>query len=208
MDDVVSIPRTRGAVCGVLLILLGLWGGLAPFIGPYIHFGFTPDKAWTYTTGRLYLSAIPGAAALVGGLMVLITRSRAFGISGGVLGALAGAWFIVGSGFVTAVLKNTSVNVGAPLQSASLTATLQDYLERAALFFGVGALIVFAAALAIGRFSMLAAKDIEEEADAYSYANQQQSFPTPTGAYRTTTGQFPSVQETTTAQYAPPPPES
>ena len=205
MDDVASIPRSRGAVCGVLLTLLGLWGGLAPFIGAYIHFGFTPDKAWEYTSGRLYLSAIPGAAALVGGLMVLVTRNRAFGISGGVLGALAGAWFVVGGGVVLDLLKNTSVNVGAPLQSASLTATLQDYLERAALFFGLGVLILFVAALAIGRFSMLAAKDVEAvEADGYSYASQPESFPTPTGAYRTATGQFPSVQETTTAQYPPP----
>ena len=205
MDDVASIPRSRGAVCGVLLILLGLWGGVAPFIGAYIHFGFTPDKAWEYTSGRLYLSAIPGAAALVGGLMVLVTRNRAFGISGSVLGVLAGAWFVVGSGFVAAVLKNNSVSVGAPLQSASLTATLQDYLESAALFFGLGVLILFVAALAIGRFSMLAAKDVEAvEADSYSYASQAESFPTPTGAYRTTTGQFPSVQETTTAQYPPP----
>ena len=129
MDDVASIPRSRGVVCGVLLILLGLWGGLAPFIGHYLHFGFAPDKAWDYTTGRLYLSAIPGAAALLGGLMMLITRNRAFGISGGVLGALGGAWFVIGGGFVSAVLKNNSVSIGAPLQSSSMTATLQDYLE-------------------------------------------------------------------------------
>jgi hypothetical protein len=203
MDDVASIPRSRGAVCGVLLILLGPWGGLAPFIGHYLHFGFAPDRAWDYTAGRLYLSAIPGAAALLGGLMVLITRNRAFGISGGVLGALAGAWFIVGSGFVSAVLKNTSVTIGAPLQSANLAAGLQDYLERAALFFGLGGLILFVAGLAIGRFSMLAAKDVEEESDSYSYASKSE-FPTPTGAYRTATGHFPSAQDTTTAQYPPP----
>jgi hypothetical protein len=204
MDDVVSIPRSRGVVCGVLLILLGLWGGVAPFVGHYLHFGFTPDKPWAYTTGRLYLSAIPGAAALLGGLMVLITRSRAFGISGGILGVLAGGWFIVGSGFVVAVLKNNSVSVGAPLQSSSMTAVLQDYLEKTALFSGLGALILFVAALAIGRFSMIAAKDVEEVTDAYSYASQQESFPAPASGYRTTTGQFPAVQETTTAQYPPP----
>ncbi|HUC25519.1 MAG TPA: hypothetical protein VMA73_22670 [Streptosporangiaceae bacterium] len=204
MDDEARIPRTRGAVCGVLLILLGLWGGLAPFVGPYLHFGFTPDKAWEYTSGRLYLSAIPGAAALLGGLMALITRNRAFGISGGLLGALGGAWFVVGGGIVLDVLKNTSVNVGAPLQSTSMTATLQDYLERAALFFGLGALILFVGALAIGRFSMLAAKDVEVETDGYSYTSQPDQFSAPTSAYRTTTGQFPSVQDTTTAQYPPP----
>src|ERR1700740_3418187 len=161
MDDEARIPRTRGAVCGVLLIVLGLWGGLAPFVGPYLHFGFTPDKDGEYTSGRLYLSAIPGAAALLGGLMALLTRNRAFGISGGLLGALAGAWFVAGGGFVLDVLKNTSVSVGAPLQSTSMTAALQDYLEMAALFFGLGVLILFVGALAIGRFSMLAAKDVE-----------------------------------------------
>src|SRR5215469_9585983 len=166
MNDVVSIPRSRGAVSGVLLILLGVWGGLAPFVGHYLHFGFAPDKAWGWTSGRLYLSVIPGAAALLGGLMVLITRHRGVGISGGLLGALGGAWFVVGSGFVVYVLKNNSIKTGAPLQSASMAAPLQDYLEGAGLFFGIGVLILFFGALAIGRFSMLAASDLEAlEAD-------------------------------------------
>lgn len=168
MNDVVSIPRSRGAVCGVLLILLGVWGGLAPFVGHYLHFGFTPDKAWGWTSGRLYLSLIPGAAALLGGLMVLVTRNRAVGISGGVLSALGGVWLVAGDGIVTDVLKNHGISVGTPLQSANLTAALQSFLEKAGLFFGLGALIMFVAALAIGRFSMLAAKDVEEETDGYS----------------------------------------
>ena len=29
------IPRTKGAFDGFLLILLGLWGGLIPFVGPF-----------------------------------------------------------------------------------------------------------------------------------------------------------------------------
>ena len=188
MNDVASIPRTRGAVCGVLLILLGVWGGLAPFVGPYLHFGFTPDKAWGWTSGRLYLSVIPGAAALLGGLMVLVTRNRAVGISGGVLGALGGAWFVGGIGIVADVLKNHSIIAGAPLQSANMTAALQSYLEREALFFGLGALILFVAALALGRFSMLAAKDVEEETDGLSYPSRAEQFPTPTGAFRSATG--------------------
>jgi hypothetical protein len=205
MTDLASIPRSRGAICGLFLILLGLWGALAPFAGPYYHFGFTPDKAWAYTSGRLYLSAIPGAAALLGGLMMLVTRSRVVGISGAVLGVLGGAWFIAGSGFVKAVLKNTSVSIGKPLQSASMTAALQDYLARAALFFGLGALIVFVAALAIGRFSLLAARDVAAvEADAYSYSSQPEQFPAAAAAYPTTAGQFPSAPDTTTAQYPPP----
>jgi hypothetical protein len=222
-----SIPRTRGAVCGVLLILLGLWGGLAPYAGPYFHFGFTPDKAWAYTSGRLYLSAIPGAAALLGGLLVLATRNRGVGAVGGVLGALGGAWFVAGSEFVADALKNTAISTGAPLPYAATfgSPVLRAYLERAALFTGLGLVILFVAALAVGRFSMLAAKDVDtdEDADAYyagsaatPYAGQSAQYPPSTGSFRTVAGQFPAGQfapsepeapgysDTTTANYLPP----
>jgi hypothetical protein len=216
-----SIPRSRGAVCGVLLILLGLWGGLAPFVGPYFHFGYTPDRAWAYTTGRLYFSVIPGAAALLGGLLAVSTRNRGVGIAGGVLAALGGAWFVVGNGFVVYVLKNHTINTGISLQSARVAAPLWDYLERAALFFGLGVLILFVAALAIGRFSMLAAKDLVADEDAYypsstaypgspaypgataypssagaTYGGQPDQYPATTGSFRTVAGQFPAGQFT------------
>src|SRR5689334_3673117 len=44
------IPRSRGATSGFLLVLLGLWGALIPFVGPYFNFAFTPDQAWVWTT--------------------------------------------------------------------------------------------------------------------------------------------------------------
>jgi hypothetical protein len=59
MAGMLRIPRTRGAVSGVLLILLGVWGGLVPFVGPYFHYAYTPDRAWAYTSGRLWLSIVP-----------------------------------------------------------------------------------------------------------------------------------------------------
>ena len=46
------IPRSRGAASGLLVIVLGLWGALVPFIGPYFNFAFSPDQAWTWTAGR------------------------------------------------------------------------------------------------------------------------------------------------------------
>jgi hypothetical protein len=42
MNGMLRIPRSRGALSGVLLILLGAWGGLIPFIGPYFHYAYTP----------------------------------------------------------------------------------------------------------------------------------------------------------------------
>lgn len=38
------MPRSRGAATGSLLVLLGLWGALIPFPGPYVNFAFTPNR--------------------------------------------------------------------------------------------------------------------------------------------------------------------
>lgn len=227
------IPRSRGGFCGVLLILLGLWGGLAAFAGPYFHFGYTPDMTWHYSSGRLYFSIIPGAAALLGGLLVLGTRHRGVGVFGGLLGVLAGAWFVVGTSFVTDVLHR-SFPVGVPIVPAGLSGqalVLRQYLELVALFTGIGLLTLFAGALAMGRFSMISARDVAaEDGDTYypdfpaaqsasqpdpgQYPAPGSQFPTPTGHLpAATTGQFPTqtaypdppsqFPETTTAQFPP-----
>lgn len=201
-----QIPRSRGAICGVLLILLGLWGGIAPFVGPYFHFGYTPDTHWYWSLGRLYFSVIPGAAALLGGLLVLVTRNRVVGISAGLLGALGGAWFVVGVAFVTYVLKR-SIAVGGPIVPAGAT-PLHSYLEQIGLFTGVGLLILFLGSLAIGRFSMLSASDVAASADAAGYYADSpvaSRYPTPASSYPTSAGHFPSGRSggsfTPTAQY-------
>lgn len=200
MDNQAMIPRSRGGVSGVMLVLLGLWGGLAPFIGPYIHFGFTPDKAWAYNQGRLYYSLVPGAVALVGGVLVLITRNRAVGIAGGLLAVLAGAWFGLGDGFVTTVLKKTSINIGSPLVPAGADAQLRTYLETISFFGGLGLVILFFGALAVGRFSLLAAKDVAAATDSDDYYETETGFPT-------VAGQFPQGQQIPNVgtQYPEPP---
>src|SRR6266849_5239393 len=60
MTAMMRVPRTRGAGSGFLLILLGLWGAVIPFVGPYFHFAYTPDTAWTWTWGRFFLEIVPG----------------------------------------------------------------------------------------------------------------------------------------------------
>ena len=198
------IPRSRGAISGLLLILLGLWGGLAPFVGPYFHFGFTPDKTWLYNSGRLYYSVIPGAAALLGGLLVVATRSRAIGIIGGLLAALGGAWFGLGQDFTSVVLKR-SISVGAPIlpagSSGLVAYPIRTYFETLSFFAGLGFLIVFVGALAIGRFSLLAAQDVAEDASDSYYSSYGASaaasrpdlsqYPSSTGPFQTGAGQYP-----------------
>ncbi len=129
MASVTRIPRSRGGVSGVLLILLGAWGGLVPFVGPYFHYAYTPDKALHYTSGRLWLSIVPGAAALLGGLLVVLATHRAVGLFGGLLGALGGAWFIVGASVTALVVKNGSITAGSPLTGPVGPLSSADDLE-------------------------------------------------------------------------------
>jgi hypothetical protein len=189
-----QIPRSRGGICGVLLILLGLWGGLAPFVGPYFHFGFTPDKVWDYNSARLYYSIIPGGAALLGGVLVTVTRNRAVGILGGVLGVLGGAWFVVGTGFVAFVLKKT-IFAGTGIMPPVGGSILRLYLEGLALFSGLGLLILLAGGIAVGRFSLLAASDVGAYDGYYADVPQVPPFQPAAqpdlGSFPTAAGHFP-----------------
>jgi hypothetical protein len=139
------IRRKRGALAGVLLILLGAWGGVVPFVGPYFHYAYTPDRAWAYTSGRLWLSIVPGAAALAGGLLLLAAH-RAIGLLGALLAALGGAWFAVGrvAGPAWAI-----VTPGAPVGDTGMRA-----LEEIGFFTGLGLVIVLAAMVTLGRLSV------------------------------------------------------
>jgi hypothetical protein len=161
MANAVPMARSRGSLSGLALVLLGGWGGLAPLIGPYFNFGFTPDQAWHYSTGRLYLSLIPGGVVLLTGLVVLFSKSRGFGGFCALLAALGGAWFIVGQAALQ-IITGTSYSDGAPIA----TATNRILLDDLACFAGVGALIVFFAALALGRQSIAAHKDHLKFGDA------------------------------------------
>ena len=185
-----QIPRSRGGICGVLLILLGLWGGLGPLVGPYFHFGFTPDATWHYNSGRLDYSIIPGAAALLGGLLVATTRNRALGIAGGLLATLGGAWFVAGGGIVTYVLKK-AISAGSPIVTATSGAqplALRPYLETISLFSGLGVLIIIVGAIAMGRFSMVAATDLAGTSDDGYYGD----VPSARGASQADLSQYPT----------------
>jgi hypothetical protein len=180
MASVTRIPRSRGGVTGVLLMVLGAWGGLVPFVGPYFHYAYTPDKAWAYTSGRLWLSIVPGAAALLGGLLVVLASHRAVGLVGGLLAALGGAWFIVGVPVIGLVVKNGSISPGSPLSGpvGPLTSATRVFLESLGFFIGTGALVVFLGALALGRFSVVSVRDAAlAEDEELSLASDVAAFP-------------------------------
>jgi hypothetical protein len=212
MAGVTRMPRSRGGVSGVLLILLGAWGGLAPFVGPYFRFAYTPDRAWAYTSGRLWLSIVPGAAALVGGLLVTFASHRGVGIFGAVLAALGGAWFIVGVPVTTVIVVNPSISPGTPLARSvgSISVVKWQFLEGLGFFTATGILILFFGALALGRFSVVGVKDAAlAEPDgpsldtgayppAYSGSDPAGQYTSPASQYPGSGSQYPTTEETLT----------
>jgi len=147
------MPRSRGAASGFLLILLGAWGALIPFVGPYFDFAFTPDTEWTWTIARGWLEVLPGVATVLGGLLLLTSGNRATAMLGGWLTVLAGAWFVVGRALAAPLAIG---DVGAPVAA---TDAKRAWLELT-YFYGLGALIIFFGALALGRVSVRSARDV------------------------------------------------
>jgi hypothetical protein len=221
MAEGVRTPRSRGGLSGLALILLGAWGGIAPYVGPSLSFGYTPNQAWSNNSGRLYLSAIPGAVVLVAGLIVMVTRSRWFGGFCAFIAALAGAWFIAGAALVTLLPASqaASITTGTPLGTGAHIAVLTNL----AFFTGVGVLILFFAALALGRLSLAAHRDFSaddgdlagvtgtgvygayqqgQESAQPQYGSQYpRTDPFPPEHYASPTEQYPAAQPT--GQYQP-----
>lgn len=146
------MPRSRGAASGLLLIALGVWGAVAPFVGPQFGFGYNDSGDWTAAHG--WLEVLPGAVTVVGGVLLLASRNRVTAMLGGWLAVLAGAWFVVGRAVAGPLGLG---DVGAPVAS---TDTQRLWLELS-YFHGLGALVVFLGAAALGRVSVRTARDVE-----------------------------------------------
>jgi hypothetical protein len=147
------VPRTRGAASGILLVLLGAWGALVPFVGPHFGYAYTPNATWTMTAGRLWLEVVPGAVAVIGGLILIGSASRAIGLWAGWLTAVAGAWFAIGP--VLSRLWAGQPQPGSPVGGSTVTGVV----EEIGFFTGLGVVIVFLAATALGRFSVIGVKE-------------------------------------------------
>lgn len=153
------MPRSRGAVSGLILVILGAWGALIPFIGPHFDFAYTPDHVWTWTSARGWLEVLPGATAVVGGLLVTFSGNRLSAMLGGWLAVLAGAWFIVGEE-VAPILR-----IGSAGDPVAATDRKRAVLEIS-YFSGLGALIVFVGAVVLALTTVRLARDVPPVAAA------------------------------------------
>ncbi len=155
MTRMLQVPRSRGAVSGLLLVLLGLWGALIPLVGPYFHYAYTPDSAWTLTAGRVWLEIVPGAATFLGGIILLASASRPLAMFGAELAAAAGAWFALGMMIIPLWPAASTLDPGSPAG----TTTVLRQLEHLGFYTGLGVVIVFVAALALGRLTVIGVRD-------------------------------------------------
>jgi hypothetical protein len=150
------VPRSRGAMSGFLLLVLGAWAALIPMIGPYFDVAYTPvpNDAWHWTAARGWLEVLPGCAVFLGGVLLLVSSSRLMAMFGGWLAAAGGAWLVVGPPLADAM----NISLGVPEPAGGTT---HRAFDAVVMFYGVGAVILFLAAAAIGRLSVVSVRDIQ-----------------------------------------------
>jgi hypothetical protein len=196
-----QMRRSRGAFSGFLLILLGLWGALIPFVGPYFHYAYTPDTGWTYNTARLWLELLPGAAVFLGGFLLMIARRRHTALFGALLAAAAGAWFTLGT--MLSPLWNHHVTLGGSPAGSTVYTRI---MEQLGFFSALGVVIVFIAAAAFGRIASVPAgirtvEPVTETIPAERIDDEDtQTLPTRTPAATTPTTTFTPTGKTEDTQ--------
>jgi hypothetical protein len=204
------VPRTRGAVSGLAIALLGLWGALIPFVGPSFDYAIGSTDAWHWSAGRFWLSVLPGVVAIVGGLVLMTSSRRPTASLGAIMGVAAGAWFIVGP--TVSRLWNDGVSQAGALHGSNTT---QVFAELG-WFLALGALILYFAAAALGRLSVKSVRDIElseaEQAPATTEPAGDVGTTRATGrgagaGFRTRRGGQPSTPSNPPAQQPGPPAE-
>ena len=152
------MPRSRGAVSGLLLIILGIWGAssrcraLLPFrVHARGRLGVEHGTGW--------LQVFPGAVTAVGGFFLLVSGNRATAMFGGWLAVIGGAWFVVGRTLASTLRLG---DIGHPIAG---TDAKRAAIEIAS-FSGLGALIVFLGGAVLARVSARMARDLEYLPDA------------------------------------------
>ena len=133
----------KAVPAGLLIALIGAWVIVAALIGPSFNFGFFNDKSWDFSTKQWELQLIPGAVAVVGGLL-LTTPSSTTGYLGVLLSFAAGAWLVVSPVLYPIWSSGTVETFGSDSMKA---------LRWVGHFYAPGGFILYFAGYAHGLFS-------------------------------------------------------
>ncbi len=156
--------RTGARGIGMLIVLVGLWGGIVPFVGPTFGFSMGSTGAWTWTEGRGTLHVAPAIAAVVGGLILLASGGRGRQRLGGLLALVGGFWFVIGPSLqplwaTVAASGGGMTHMGGAMAGGSHTSTTNQALQAIGYHYGVGAVIAALAAFGLGLLARAASPD-------------------------------------------------
>jgi hypothetical protein len=132
-----------------VIVVAGLWGGLIPFVGPYFDYQIGTSSTWDWSADRLWLSVLPAAAAVTGGLILVYSTRRSSASLGGLLALAGGLWFLAGP--TVSMLWNHGALATGPAFGDSGTRVL----EWLGFFYGIGAVITLMSAYALGFLAAL-----------------------------------------------------
>ena len=96
---------------------------------------------------------------MVGGLILLASRVRPVAMFGAWLAAASGAWFAVGRALSPLWQTGGALDIGTPIGG-----TVTRVLVEVSYFTGLGVIIVFLAALSIGRLTVIGVRDARLDA--------------------------------------------
>ncbi len=147
------MPRSRGMVVGLCLVVLGIWGAIIPFVGPYFHYAFINLQRWHFTYGRLWLDILPGAATFFAGILLRSRRSRHRPVRG--LDGSGGGSVVRGGPQISRLWNHGLVVEGQPFGGHT-----RQTFEQLGYLYALGAAILLLAGIAIGRASLIAARDV------------------------------------------------
>ncbi len=139
-----SPASSQVRAAGVVVLALGLWGALIPFVGPTFGYGMGGAEAWDWTESRATLHLAPGIAAALGGGLLLTGRGRAAQLWGALVALAGGIWFVVAPSLHPLWADASG---GMMMHSGSATSSA---LSALGYHYGTGALITAGAAYALG----------------------------------------------------------
>ena len=144
---IAQVARRGG---GPFIILVALWGGLIPFVGPLFGFSMGSGGAWTWTTTRAELHVIPAAVAALGALLLIRMGWRAVQVLGAGLVALAGVWFVIGPSLSSLWTPAAVAHMGGMAMGAAAAPVAMGPWEAIGYHYGPGALLMVLGAFALG----------------------------------------------------------
>lgn len=140
------------ALAGVIILVLGIWGALVPFVGPTFGYGMGGAAAWAWSESHLTLHLLPGLAAIAGALL-LRQGLLAVRYLGATLAMAGGIWFVI------APTLHPLWTAGSSMGGMSMGGSkLSSALSGLGYHYGTGALIAVFAAYALGSLGASSAR--------------------------------------------------